>query len=70
MIETRYPICPLNQYVEGNKCNQELCDYDIETRSCSTNCQLEIIPVPDTEKERAMEILKLADDSDYQAEVK
>jgi len=36
------PICPINLYFEGDEdiCNSEKCDWDIKSRSCSSNCAL------------------------------
>lgn len=38
----RHPICPINIYFEGdeNKCNEKDCDWDTNTRSCSTACKI------------------------------
>lgn len=37
-----HPICPLNMYFEGDehKCNADKCDFDIESRSCNSGCQI------------------------------
>jgi len=39
-----HPICPLNLYFEGDedKCDVSKCDFDLETRSCSHGCRINV----------------------------
>jgi len=42
--EVKHPICPMNQYFEGDEdeCNTEKCDYDVLNRSCYEKCKYPI----------------------------
>lgn len=44
MEKVAHPICPLNMYFEGDedKCNESKCDYDLNTRSCSSGCKIKL----------------------------
>jgi len=36
--DTRYPICPMNMFFEGDDIDLDKCDYDLELRRCSMKC--------------------------------
>ncbi len=40
--KVKYPICPLNLYFEGDedKCDTSKCNFDTDTRLCSTTCEI------------------------------
>jgi len=39
--DVKFPICPMSMYFEGDedKCDEDLCDYEYTTRSCSQGCE-------------------------------
>lgn len=39
-----HPICPINMYFEGDedKCSVKHCDFDLESRSCSQSCKIDL----------------------------
>lgn len=41
--EVKEPICPINQYWEGDedKCDTDKCDFDLEIRTCSEACNIQ-----------------------------